>query len=431
MHRLKDERGMTLVVVLLTITIFSVLGLAVVGASMNNTKQVQKTEVDIQTTDIAEMGVQHYQNMLLNFFHEQIAAKRESYKQLIITKFNQTGNVPDDYIETLEQQLAGELIGAYNNQSTSPLKSTVSVTVQDQTLSSYKIEKTGSTILCKECDISKEKKLIEVSYKSNSYKNSQLEKQLAATFAFSFYINKDGIQTEALPVDYESIISEPTDVVLCNEEDLKKKTGSDAIGKTDSNGQVEFDSFLCKYDDPVLVEKPNSIKNSKLVFNNGVTFNQVMNKGILSSTLYINGDLILNKHINGIESSEIFVKGTKDGWSKFETLNQGIHNSTIVIIGNVLFGDNNDKFKDLEHSSIYVKGTANFTNMSFSNFSDTSKICIDGNAIGTIDMTLPIYIKSLNEDLFLQKCTLDQSIEVTDQFLDWDESVDPIVDYSN
>jgi type II secretory pathway pseudopilin PulG len=68
MHQIKDERGMTLVIVLLTITVFSILGLAVMGASINNMKQVTKTESDIHNTDIAEMGVQYVKQEIENKF---------------------------------------------------------------------------------------------------------------------------------------------------------------------------------------------------------------------------------------------------------------------------------------------------------------------------------------------------------------------------
>jgi type II secretory pathway pseudopilin PulG len=427
-QRLKEENGMTLVVVLLTITIFTVLGLAVVGASMNNTKQVQNTEADIKTTDIAEMGVQHYQNLLLDFFHEQISAKKETYQNLILNKYNETGEITDQFIEDLELQLTNELIDAYKNSSSSPLKTLVNISVDDQTKSSYIIETTGSTITCIICNSTQEEKRIELTYQSKGYTNQHLEKLLSVKFSFNYHIDKDGIITEDLPVNYETIIEKPTEgIILCNESDFKKKTGPDS----GSNGQVEFDALNCEYDETVSVERPSGIKNSNLIFGKGVTFDQVLSKGIISSTLYITGDLTLNKQINGIEKSQIFVRGTTDGWSKFGTLNQGIHSSTIVIIGNITFGENNDKFKGLDHSSIYVRGIADFTNMEFVGFDDSSKICIDGESRGVYDQTKPIYVKSDNEELFLEKCSLDQFIEVTDQFLDWDEDVTPIVDYSN
>ena len=63
--KLHNEKGITLVVVLLMITIFSILGMSVIGYALSNTKQVEKSEQVMQATDVAEMGVIHYKNAFM------------------------------------------------------------------------------------------------------------------------------------------------------------------------------------------------------------------------------------------------------------------------------------------------------------------------------------------------------------------------------
>ena len=56
---------MALVTVLLIITVFSILGMSVMGLSISNTKQVAKTEQEMQAVDLAEMGVVYYKNAFI------------------------------------------------------------------------------------------------------------------------------------------------------------------------------------------------------------------------------------------------------------------------------------------------------------------------------------------------------------------------------
>lgn len=429
MQYLKNERGMTLVIVLLTITVFTVLGMTVIGASLSNVKQVTKVEDDIQTIDIAEMGVQHYQAKLNDFFHEKIAAKKIEYKTLIENKFITEGAVTDNDIEQYEEQLAGELVEYFEESvEFAPTNNILLNTVDSATNSYYKIDKTNAVLSCPTCNsiTNDDGERLELNYKSYGYTEQNPEKLITAKFVFTFSINKDGITVKtstAQNYNYQTIIPKPTGLNACS---------SDMAG-TGSNGRDSFVSLNCQFNHIVKVEKPSEIKDSNLVFENGVTFDKQINKGIENSTLYITGATNINKQINGIHNSKIFIQGN----TKIETINQGIHNSTIVVIGDVIFGDNNDKFKDLEHSSIYVIGNANFTNMDFSNFSSTAKVCVKGNVTGTANIAgHPIYYENqANQELFVQKCALGvitdgaKTIEINDQFMDWVEKADPEVKY--
>jgi Tfp pilus assembly protein PilE len=434
LQNLKSERGMTLVVVLLTIVVFSVLGLAVVGASVNNVKQVRKAEADIQTTDIAEMGVQYYQTLLNDYFHDLISTKKSDYKNLIEDDFSKNKTID---IEHYEELLAQDLITSYQSSNLyAQTTNKVSKTIDDKTKSYFRIDNSGSDLKCLTCGSEEPGERLEVTYTSYGYTNQQLEKMITATFVFSFHINNGEIIVKSIPTqnyDYQTIIAKPSNIPPCSSSLLLNVVSGKGNGG--NNGQYEF-TQNCEFTGLVTVQKPSSIKDSSLIFDSGVTFDQVMNKGITNSTLYITGDTNLNKQINGIENSKIFINGK----ATFETINQGIHNSTIVVIGDTTFGVQNDKFKDLEHSSIYVTGNADFSNMDFQHFTDTAQICINGQITNTGSTDLskyPIYSLNVNSGLFSQKCSLgeikdgDKTIQINDQFLDWDEKVAPVVKYGN
>ncbi len=55
----KYERGSSLITVLLVMTVFTIIGLSLLGLNLNTSKQVYKTGSDLQATNLAEMGVTH------------------------------------------------------------------------------------------------------------------------------------------------------------------------------------------------------------------------------------------------------------------------------------------------------------------------------------------------------------------------------------
>ncbi|WP_045523454.1 type II secretion system protein [Neobacillus niacini] len=433
MKNLKNERGMTLVIVLLTITVFSVLGLAVMSASVTNVKQVKKAETDIQTVDAAEMGVQYYNTLLKDFFHEQIALKKGEIKTLIQNDYVNKIPLTDEKIEEYEKKLGDKLIEAFNSSILFPAFGTaLSKDIDVPSKTYFQIKNLTASPLCPTCNTTSKEAVekIEFSYESYGFTNQQPEKKLTGKFVFTFSIDKAEIKEKSIPAqnhDYTTLIPKPTSVSPCS---------SEAFGNG-KNGRDVFDNVNCSYNQLIIVEKPSEVSDSQLVFDNGVQFIKQMNKGIEDSTLYITGapgtTTIFNKQVNGIHNSKIFVKGN----AQFETVNQGIHNSTIVVVGNAKFGDGNDKLKKLTHSSIYVIGNADMTDIDFSKFDSTAKICVKGTITGDLSLyDHPIYSESYNKVKFDEKCSLgviqdgDKTIEITDQFMDWAEEIKPIVNYN-
>ena len=78
MKNFKNENGMALVTVLLMITVFSILGMAVISLSISNTKQVAKTEQEMQAVDLAEMGVVYYKNAFISNANKKLGLAIET-----------------------------------------------------------------------------------------------------------------------------------------------------------------------------------------------------------------------------------------------------------------------------------------------------------------------------------------------------------------
>jgi Tfp pilus assembly protein PilX len=56
---LKNEEGSSLLIVLMVMVVFSVLGLALIGSTLNNSKQISNTNGVIKSTNLSEMGVEY------------------------------------------------------------------------------------------------------------------------------------------------------------------------------------------------------------------------------------------------------------------------------------------------------------------------------------------------------------------------------------
>lgn len=58
----QNEKGATLILVLLVFLVFSVIGLAVVGSAIGERKRVVKTELDVQARNLAQNGLTYFEN---------------------------------------------------------------------------------------------------------------------------------------------------------------------------------------------------------------------------------------------------------------------------------------------------------------------------------------------------------------------------------
>ncbi|AOV07590.1 hypothetical protein [Sporosarcina ureilytica] len=66
----KDERGSTLLIVLLLVAVFSILGIGLLSMNISASKQFNKKEEQVQARHLAEMGVLHYQAMISDMVND-------------------------------------------------------------------------------------------------------------------------------------------------------------------------------------------------------------------------------------------------------------------------------------------------------------------------------------------------------------------------
>ncbi|MEC2076797.1 pilus assembly PilX N-terminal domain-containing protein [Metabacillus fastidiosus] len=455
MKILKSEKGISLVVVLLITVIFAVLGLAIIGMALSNTKQINRTEENNQAVDLAEMGSDFYRVQLeegfLKFFLEEV---KKNF-QTELSEADKKKQVDKNYVINIDELLKKALSQAYEDiNDNENEKLTIPAGVANYPITperaSFSIKGQPLT------DINEKLLTLEISFKSvgeiKNKKNTIEEQTITTTLTYKIGIKNEDIGQES--IDFKNIIKKPQNLKLCKFEDKK---------------DVFIDSN-CEYDEKIIVEKQKEIEDSNLIFNKGLFFEKQLHQGIEESTLYITGETFFGKHVKGIEDSNIFINGKVT----IGDFNDDIEDSTIVVIGPVSFQDRNStniKLKGIEESSlyiqgdlifedkttiedfedslmhiqgnlnflketiiddfedslIYVKGSANFSNVTFKDTED-SMICVDGEiksypkSKGKKD-NIKIYSSKTDKDSFAKYCSKSTSGGTTGDLFKVDEEI--------
>lgn len=82
----KNEQGSVLLVVLLMMTVFSIIGITLVGMAANNSKQIAHTGSEIRATNLAEMGVTHMEREAAAIIGENKEASLLDTEKLLQTE---------------------------------------------------------------------------------------------------------------------------------------------------------------------------------------------------------------------------------------------------------------------------------------------------------------------------------------------------------
>jgi len=376
MLNLKNEQGMALVVVLLILTVFSILGLAVMGASINNMKQVSKTETNIKTTDIAEMGILYYESQLQTYLNEQLYNQD---KQNEISNRLFTGAASKDLlIESFKNQFPIELNNLYKNNIslfTDSADQFLPEKIVDAN-SSFKIKVNPNGIMKTICapNTPTNSQCYSINFESYGYYVQNPEKRLSATYTFSYVINPNSIKiTPSAPTSvplYENLINS------IQNRNLRSCTIADF--------KTNYTTADCSSNlDPVTIPSTNGISNSSIVFNKGVNLEH-LSHAVSRSTLIIYS-LDLNNPI-------------KIG--KFNP--NGFENSSIVIIGNAkLF----DQIMKPVNSSIYITGDADLTGFTLKNADSFTKVCVQGTITpASMRNSAGVYSYKNNPTTYKDKC---------------------------
>lgn len=96
---MKNEKGYALIIVLLIITITFTLALSLSGMALSARKQFNKTDEINRATDLAEMGVAHYETLVRRFINEANNEAKKTIQDVITSNQNKKDNekqtIPD------------------------------------------------------------------------------------------------------------------------------------------------------------------------------------------------------------------------------------------------------------------------------------------------------------------------------------------------
>ncbi|MBO1514750.1 hypothetical protein [Metabacillus bambusae] len=303
-------------IVLLTITIFTILGLLVLGFSLNNTKQIITTEQNVKTVDLAEMGITYYDVVLDNLAQSTITEVKK-----IIVEDSRLGKLqaPEQYKEKTIDIFIDKIQEFNSNPSV--LTKSFNISKEDK-----------FSIIIKDINKNSDHSLsITLNSEGSSQNNSK--KTISSNVNVSllnFTINPTDSEGDlGNGIDYTISITEPKDLLSC------------------ISSNVEFGTQNCSYTDSIVhLNNPvQDFENKLIVINGHLEGNKTFNKGIIDSTLYIKGNGSFEEPISGIHYSKLYVGGN----AEFSNINQKIIDSTLVIMGSANFNqpitlDNNAIF---------------------------------------------------------------------------------------
>lgn len=91
-----NERGSSLVLVLLIMLVFTVMGLGLLGTTLTSAKQVNHTNGSIQSTNLSEMGIDHVKSTVVQTIAPQPSATLEQTLASIRTALHDDTVIVDD-----------------------------------------------------------------------------------------------------------------------------------------------------------------------------------------------------------------------------------------------------------------------------------------------------------------------------------------------
>jgi hypothetical protein len=463
LKKITSENGYALVLTLLIFTVFMIIGVSVWGIIINNSKQIQNTETDIQSTDLAEMGFVYNYTAISNTYQ----SLSNNLKTYILDKVNQDmGNSivrPSDYytkeaIKELYRQLTDNL------RTTGVLKQTDIVSLQgdniftitrnldynpaDYTVDEIKIIN-NITFLLDEDHF----KITILFNSTGSTGNLNTTKSLKLNFDIKINsitvtypddssgpIGGGGDGGTAEPPDIQFEVPEPNVEGLgsCNK-DGNSFTGPgcvlvgtemggnnlDIIGTTIfTDGNLSIDKNVSDITNSTVyisgefdAEKITNLTGSKLHVDDSAEIKHI-DSLTSGSVLEVGGDLTVSGNIGNFNGSIIRVKGD----ANLGHINQGFHNNSKLFVGgNLTMANINSGFNN---SLIKVYGDAQFGHINGG--STNSKICVFGTLLGidSYPSSLKIYtLAGTNAELFKNACG-SLADKVKDIEFEWAPSAD-------
>ena len=316
---------MTLVTVLLMITVFSIIGMSVINLSISNTKQVEKTEQEMQVVDVAEMGVIYYKNAFISQTDKILKPAIET----AIATINKENEESEENEEITSDTVLKRLI-IQNDNFLPKIPISTSIPVNENSDYSFKINDQKAQV---DENFPNRIKIIFESLGEGKGDDAKIIGTI--TLDIERIVKASLIQNED---------SSGTGTIDIQKPNLPNRTYNEAIGI--ENG----------YSYTTDIENYNfNIENTTAIVNGSLTLNTAKKHIRNNPLLYITKDANFGD-INGqLDHSKIYVGGN----ATFSDVSGGIkNNSTIYIGGNATFLDISGGISD--HSTLYIVGNANF-----------------------------------------------------------------------
>lgn len=388
MNKVKDNSGSTLILTLVMVTIFSLLFITLAIGSINNSKQINMTENDIQTTSLAEMGVLHQRTYIMTELVK--ISTDETIMQQITDEFINTYGYIDpeeENIDDYSENYLNLLIEKWTNEL-----STLN-TVKNSFDNSMQYEVVNYSVNHEDGDI-----IIQfISRGKNAEEEISLRTKIKipikSSLAFDIeYLEGDsgdgGGNNNGGNSDFPSgnQIEEPTNLTTCRGNVLNggqcQINGSHVL----ENGNNEFRNAIVKITGTLNVNgNLNNSTNSTIWIDGAFTTNTFNNGNGIK--LHVGGSANFNSTLNNLENSILEILGS----ATFSNVQNA--KKTIFYIGGQA---NFNGHLDLEDRSIaFINGNATFSNQI--KVTSDSKLCVNGHLTVNGNITgSNIYAKSSN-----------------------------------
>lgn len=352
MKKVKNEKGMALVTVLLMITVFTILGMAVISLSISNTKQVTKTDGEMQAVDLAEMGVIYYKNTFISHANSQLRIAIEDAKQTI-------------------NKLNADIMTANANNA--------------QTDKDQELIPINETTILEYLDLEK------VSFLPSVLKTITINEN--NSFKIDYHTEVINESNHNIQVDFKSIGYGPNDT--------KEITGTIKL----NINEALISSYLGK--GGAIITKPLGLEEKYVYggqledgssYTTSVYNSSTLDYDILGVTAVVNGSLQLNQSMKQIgKNSLLYITETAD----FGELNGNIDTSKLYVGGNADFGNINGGIKF--NSILFIGGNATFGSVN-GGVDDSSLVCVGGNIEGLEDNGNNIISQVTSPEAYQTKC---------------------------
>lgn len=320
---------MTLIIVLLMITIFSIIGTVVTNLSISNTKQISKTEQEMQAVDLAEMGVIYYKNVFIENAKQTLTLNIEQSIETI-EEMNKENNEKKKDVEPIEINPTNILtyLNIRKNDFLPGVIISKSIPVDDN--SSYEIKYHVAQV--------DDKKIIVIFESIGKFnQNQETEKTKSITGTITLDVNNSLISAylDGSGVD---IIKKPEGLIESYQYNGQLKDGYFYTTELYDSSKVDYNinsiTTLVNGSLQLNASKKQIGKNTLLYITKNANFGE-LNGNLDTSRLYIGGNATFGNINGGIKHNSILFIGQD---ATFGAINGGVDSSSLVCVGGNIYG---------------------------------------------------------------------------------------------